>query len=269
MSSPVAFTGSVPKIYHTYLGPIIFEDYARDMVERLQPKAAERILELACGTGIVTRAIAKKMPAAATLMATDLNPAMLDVAKEVIGSDPKVQFQVADACTLPFLDKSFDTVVCQYGVMFFPDKVGSMREARRVLVPGGRYIFNVWDSLEHNPITRAVHEKLAELFPANPPQFLAQTPYGWSDRAEIERVTRAGGFSKVALETVGFACVSPSAEDAARAWVEGTPLRAALQERGVTDVSDVREAVAKVLAARFGEKPCRSTMRAVIVTASE
>jgi SAM-dependent methyltransferase len=268
MSSPTAFTGTVPQTYHTFLGPMIFEDYARDMAGRLKLRDGERVLELACGTGIVTQEIVRALPPKATLLATDLNEAMLNVARPLLGGDPRVALQTADACTLPFGDHAFDVIACQYGVMFFPDKVRAMQEARRVLAPGGRYLFNVWDSLKHNPIPGAVHETLATLFPSNPPPFLAKTPFGYSDHGEIERVVRAGGFANCTIETVGFPSTAPTAEDAARAWVEGTPLLAALQERGITDPAPVRQAVAKVLAERFGEKPCRSTMRAIVVSAS-
>lgn len=279
MSNSPAFAGSIPRTYHDHLGPFLFEPYARDLAARLhsalaanaaRDRAAPRILELAAGTGIVTRAIAASMPANATLLATDLSPAMLEVAKEAVAHSPhaaRVTFQPVDACSLPFADASFDALACQYGVMFFPDKIGAMKHARRVLAPGGRYIFNVWDSLAHNPIPQVVHEFLVREFPSNPPQFLAQLPYSWHDRAEIERVTRAGGFANVALETVTFDSVGPSADSVARAWLEGTPLFPSLQERGVLDIAPLRRRVAEMLAAKFGEKPCRSTMRAIVVTA--
>lgn len=270
MSNPAAFTGSVPKSYHEYLVPLIFERYAEDMVGRLKEARPGRVLELACGTGVVTRRLVEAMPQS-TIVATDLNPGMLDVAKgdrRVELMPPgSVEFQVVNACSLPYEDGSFDAIACQYGVMFFPDKVASMREARRVLKPGGVYVFNVWDSLEHNPVSRVAHETVAGLFPANPPDFLARAPYGWWDRDEIERVVRAGGFAEVTLETVGFDCVAPTAEHAARGLVEGTPLWPALTERGVTNPEPVRRAVARAIGERFGDAPCRSRMRAVVVTA--
>ena len=266
--SNAAFVGSIPRIYHQYLGPLIFEDYAKDLAARLQPKPNDRILELACGTGIVTSKIADALPAGATLVATDLNEAMLDVSREFVGANPRVTFRQADACRIPFPDQSFDAIACQYGVMFFPDKVLAMREARRVLKPGGKYVFNVWDSLEHNPIAGAANKVLGSLFPDNPPTFLAKTPYAWYDRAEIEKTVRAGGFSNFAVETVEFPCVAPSAEDASRGFLEGTPVFVALGERGVTDLTPVREAVTSAIAKQFGPRPCRSTMRAIVVTAS-
>lgn len=265
MSQSAAFTGSIPEIYRRHLEPLLFEEYAADIARRLAPRPGERLLELACGTGIVTRRLAQTLPEGATLTATDLNEAMLAVARESVGSTPRIAYRQADACTLPFADASFDALVCQYGVMFFPDKALAMREARRVLATGGRYIFNVWDSLAHNPIPRIVQEAVAARFPGNPPDFLGATPYGYFDRAEIERVARGAGFTKFDAHTVEFPSVAPTAEDAARGFIEGTPLLLALRERGVSDPSPYRAAAAAALAARLGDRPCRGTMRAVVV----
>jgi SAM-dependent methyltransferase len=269
MTSSAAFSGSIPQAYHTFLGPLIFQAYSADMARRLAPRAGEHILELACGTGIVTRAIVDALPSgSARLTATDLNQPMLDVASTHIGADPRVTFQVTDACKVPFADRAFDAIACQFGVMFFPDKEQAMREARRVLKPGGRYVFNVWDSLAHNPIPRVAHETVQGMLPQNPPTFLARLPYAYHDLGELERVTRAAGFTSFAAERVELPCSAPSAEDAARAFVEGTPVQAELAERGVNDPAPFRAAVAKALAERFGDRPCRSTMRAIVVVAS-
>jgi ubiquinone/menaquinone biosynthesis C-methylase UbiE len=270
MSQSSAFVGSIPQTYHRFLGPLLFEGYAQDITRRLRPREGERILELACGTGIVTRPIAQSLPPGAALTATDLNEAMLAVARTHVGPDPRVTYLQADACTLPFDDASFDAIVCQYGVMFFPDKLRAMREARRILTSAAtsRYLFNVWDSLANNPIPRVVQETVADMFPANPPQFLGATPYGYSDRAEIERTARAAGFTTVKVEAVELPSGAPTADDAARAFVEGTPLLAALQERGVQDITPIRAAVAEALAARFGKAPCMATMRALVFAVS-
>lgn len=276
MSTTPAFTGSVPRVYHALLGPLLFDAYAKDLAARLAGFAPSRILETACGTGIVTSKIARSLPNA-SIIATDLNSPMIEIAKEHAGLDAapsstsqRPAFQTADACSLPFPDASFDAIACQFGVMFFADKVKAMSEARRVLATGGRYIFSVWDSLAHNPIPRTVHETFQSLFPADPPNFIPTLPYGWSDKAEIERVTRAGGFANVTLETLSFPSVAPSAADVAKGWVEGTPNAAALADRGVTTpetIAAVREAVRKALVKDFGDSPCRSTMQAIVATA--
>lgn len=269
MSSHAAFVGSVPRTYHKYLGPMIFEDYARDMARRLAVKPGQRVLELACGTGIVTKEIVKGMPRDAAVVATDLNQAMIDVARPYVGDDARITYKTADACTLPFGDGEFDAIACQYGVMFFPDKVKSMREARRVLKPGGRYVFNVWDSLEHNPLANVVHETVVAMYPhpEKPPAFLGKTPYAWFDRGEIEKTVRAGGFTKVMIEMVGFPSQAPTAMDAATGFVQGTPVLGMLAEIGVKDPGPATRAAAEALAKKFGEKPCRATMRAVVVRA--
>jgi SAM-dependent methyltransferase len=268
MSQSAAFVGSIPATYHRYLGPLIFEDYAADLTRRLAARPNERILELACGTGIVTRRLAGSLPPGATLTATDLNEAMLSEARQIAGENHRVNFRQADACAIPFEDASFDAIACQYGVMFFPDKPLAMREARRVLKPGGRYIFNVWDSLEHNPIPRIVHETAAGMFPHNPAKFLGQTPYGWSDVGEIERTVRAGGFTNFTAETIELPSAAPTAEDAARGFIEGTPLLGELKERGMTDTTHIVQAAVRALGDRFGDRPCRATMRAIVITAS-
>jgi len=268
MASVSAFVGSIPKTYHQHLGPLLFEGYARDMASRLGLREGARLLELACGTGIVTGAVAGSLPPGASLIATDLNEAMLDIARQTVSFHVGVTYRQADACALPFAAGAFDVLFCQFGVMFFPDKALAMREARRVLAPGGRYVFNVWDSLEHNPIPAVVHDAVVRLFPDNPPVFLKVGPYGYFDRAELERVVRAAGFTAFTAEAVELPSVAPTAQDAARGFVEGTPLRVALQERGVTDPAPVRDSAAAALAGRFGDRPCASTMRAIVCTAS-
>lgn len=268
MSTPAAaFVGSVPENYHRYLGPMLFEPYARDLAARLRVAPDARLLEIACGTGIVTRAVAAALPAGATLVATDLNQAMVDVARSHLGSNRAVSWGTADAQALPFADRSFDAVFSQFGVMFFPDKARAMREARRTLVPGGRFIFNVWASMDRNPMSRTVHEALARMFPANPPDFL-KTPFGWFDRAEIERVLRSAGFSDITSDTVTFTSTAPTADDAAGGFTEGSPMAAQLQERGVADLKPVRRAVADVLAQRHGRAPCQAPMEAIVFSAS-
>ncbi|MFM9994261.1 MAG: class I SAM-dependent methyltransferase [Phycisphaerales bacterium] len=286
MASTAAFVGSVPENYHRYLGPLLFEPYARDLAARLAIAPGGRVLEVACGTGIVTRAVASGLPAGAKLVATDLNQAMIDEARRQVPAEmlnapsarrhetsgsgdatsSRVTLRTADAQQLPFADGPFDAVFSQFGVMFFPDKVRAMREARRVLAPRGRFLFNVWESLDRNPMSRTVFETMVRLFPSNPPDFL-KTPFGWFDRAEIERVVRAGGFANVTMETVAFPSVAPTADDAARGFVEGSPMSGQLTERGVSDFGPVRRAVAEALGDRHGRAPCQAPMEAIVVTA--
>ncbi|MEP6783918.1 MAG: class I SAM-dependent methyltransferase, partial [Acidobacteriota bacterium] len=184
MGNETAFTGSIPKIYQTHLVPLLFEDYAADLVTRVAARAPKRVLEIAAGTGVVTRLMAAGLPPSVEIVATDLNPAMLEQAT-AITMPHGVDFQIADAMELPFPDQSFDLIVCQFGVMFFPDKGAAMGEMRRVLRPGGTLIFNVWDRIQDNEYADAIEAGLAAFFPTDPPRFLSRAPYGYFDGARI------------------------------------------------------------------------------------
>src|SRR3954468_20091235 len=179
-ATDAAFAGSIPGLYHRLLGPLLFEPYAWDLAARAGALAPQKILETAAGTGIVTGALMREAPKA-EIVATDLNQAMLDVAGGRLMSW-RVRLQQADAQALPFDDASFDAVVCQFGAMFFPDRAAAYREARRVLKRGGRFLFNVWDRLDRNPVTAAVAEAVAAMFPDDPPRFFERTPFGHHDR---------------------------------------------------------------------------------------
>src|SRR5712692_9978628 len=186
------FAGSIPKLYDTHLVPLIFEPYAADLVNRLSSGSRSRVLEIAAGTGEVTRALASVLPESVSIIATDLNQAMLDQAAAV-GTKRTVEWRQADAMQLPFHDGAFDAVVCQFGVMFFPDRPRAFSEARRVLRPGGAFLFSAWDKLAENEFADAVTEGLATLFPADPPRFMERLPHGYHERARIERDLADGG----------------------------------------------------------------------------
>ena len=244
------FTGSVPDNYDRYLRPLLFEPYAEDLAARLAVKPGMRVLEIACGTGIVTRQLLARLPGDATLVATDISPAMLAIAEQRISPDSRLAWQPADALALPFDDASFDAVVCQFGIMFFPDKVQGLSQIHRVLRAGGQLLVNAWDSLDRNPVERATHQALADAFPSNPPQFLL-LPYGYHDAGELERVVRAAGFGTVSVHTVALAGHSPGARDAATGFVMGTPLTGELAERQLSPAAAL-EAIERALTAAFG-----------------
>ena len=228
-SVDVRFSGSVPANYERYMVPLLFQPYADLLADRAATWQPRRILETACGTGVVTAALRKALPDA-EIVATDLNQAMLDVAatREL----PNVTFRQADALELPFEEASFDLVVCQFGVMFYPDKVQGAAEARRVLRDGGHYLFAVWDRIDRNALSRLANESLCTAYPDDPPQFMTRGPYSYFDLEQVERDLQAGGFTDISVETVERQSRSPSAEDAARGLVYGSPMGLELAEYG-------------------------------------
>ena len=243
--SDVIFSTSIAQAYDHCMVPLKFEPYARDLARRVAELQPERILETAAGTGIVTGLMARALPGA-HIIATDLNRAMLDVAAERLAST-NVIFLAADAQSLPFADASFDAVVCQFGVMFFPDRVGAYREAWRVLRPGGHFLFNAWDRIEHNPVSYIVSSTVASLFPADPPSFYDRVPFGYHDKAQIEADLAAAGFDQFIIETISAEGHISSAADAARGLCLGSPIRSEIEERAAGRLDEVITKVAEAL----------------------
>ena len=266
-SVDTVFTGSIASLCDRYLGPLIFEPYAQDLANRVSALNPERVLETAAGTGIVTRALVRSLSRSASIVATDLNQPMLDHAAERISSS-RVSWQKADAQALPFPDGAFDAVVCQFGVMFFPDKQKAYREARRVLKPGGRFIFNVWDKLEHNEFADLVTAAIADMFADDPPRFLARTPYGYHQQQAVIAEVRNAGFTHVAVETLTRRSVAPSCRDPAIGFCQGTPLGSEIEARAANRLAEATEAAASRIGARFGNGPVDGMMQAHVFTAS-
>ena len=262
----VTFDGSIPEIYDKHLGAVLFEPYAADLVKRLKSRGSKDVLELACGTGIVTRALLDGLKPA-RLVATDLNQPMVDYARSKVGAAPGLEWRQADASALPFPDASFDAVVCQFGVMFVPDKLLAMKEARRVLRPGGVFAFNVWDKIEENDLGRTAHETITRFFPSDPPQFYT-IPFGFHDSALIRSMLGQAGFADVQIESVVKESKSPSAGHLAVGLVRGNPVVNAIQERGSVEVDTVIAAVEEALRGRYGDSPLIAKMRAWVVMAS-
>jgi SAM-dependent methyltransferase len=265
------FAGSIPEVYHENLGPLLFEPFARDLAARvtLPPSGSDgsAILELAAGTGILSRRLRETLPPDASLTVTDLNEPMLDVARKLVGDAPGVTWQQADASALPFPDRSFDAVISQFGIMFFPDKEGAAREVRRVLRPGGRFWFNVWRSLEDNPIARITHRTIASFFASDPPDFYL-VPFGYHEESRIRADLTRAGLENIAFAPVDIEGVSPSAEHAANGLVRGNPVLIAIQERGVADPQAIVAAVAQALVKEFGDRPLRIPLRALVVSSN-
>lgn len=261
------FAGSIPRLYDTCLVPLIFEPYAADLVRRLDVTPLLRVLEIAAGTGVVTRALAATLPETVAIVATDLNQTMLDHALAV-GTKRPVDWRQADAMQLPFDDESFDAVVCQFGVMFFPEKSTAFVEARRVLRAGGVFIFNVWDQIAENEFADTVTTALAAVFPEDPPRFLARTPHGYYEQQIIERdLARAGFDHPTRFETVVARSSATSFRSPAIAYCQGTPLRNEIESRDVSRLDEATEVAAAAIAKRFGTGAVDGKIQAHIVIA--
>jgi ubiquinone/menaquinone biosynthesis C-methylase UbiE len=260
------FVGNIPTSYDQGLGPVFFVEFADDIARRVAASAPVRVLETAAGTGIVTRGLRNLLPREAQFTATDLNPPMLEVARGKFRPEERVTFQPADATALPFPDHSFDAVVCQFGVMFFPDKDKAYREAYRVLARGGQYVFNVWDSHRYNPVGRLMTEIAAGFFPADPPQFY-QVPFGYHRIDPIKDSLSAAGFSEIRIAVLSLDKIIPDVAAYTRALVYGNPLIDQIRARGGVDAERVVDAVAERLPREFGTDPMRIPLQAIVFEA--
>ena len=267
MASISSFTGNVPQNYETYLGPLFFEPYAIDLVERMRDKQYNAVLELACGTGRVTRYLINKVAADGKLYATDLNEAMLAIAKIGV-ADERIVWQAVDAQNLPYDNDSFDLVVCQYGVMFFPDKPKAFKEAYRVLKQGSIFLFNTWNSLQYNAAAGLARDVLCEIFPDDPPSFFDKGPYSFFNQEEIRQLLQDAGFANITIETVTKTGTAPSAEHVINGLIDGTPASAYLAERNVP-VTEVKEKFRERLIHKYGEKDLHLPMQAFVCEAEK
>lgn len=266
MEADRSFRGSIPALYDQFLGPMIFAPYADDLASRLADIRLGRVLETATGTGVVTRALASVLPEGVLIDATDFNQPMLDHASKQLPST-RVTWRQADAQKLPFPDDTFDAVVCQFGVMFFPDKSRAFSEAYRVLKPGGRFLFSVWDRIEENEFADIVVKAVAALFPLDPPVFLARTPHGHYDTTALEAPLRGIGFRMVTTETVARESASPDARSVAIGYCQGTPMRNEIEARDSSRLAEATDAAAAAIAIRFGPGPVTGKIKAHVITA--
>lgn len=265
--SDKVFTGSIPEFYDTYLVPLIFEMYAEDLAERVVAAAPKSVLETAAGSGVVPRALARRLDADTRYVVTDLNQPMLDHASAKQQPDSRIEWRQADALDLPFEDGSFDTVICQYGVMFYPDTIKGFSEARRVLSQGGRYVFSVWDRIENNEFADVVTTAAGLVFPDDPPRFLPRTPHGYFDHDLIREDLTSAGFSDIAIETVTETSKAPTARHPAIAYCQGTPLRNEIEARDASLLEYVTDQAAAAIEAQFGREHVEAKITAHVVTA--
>ena len=262
-----AFTGSIPTIYEQYMVPFNFAPYAADLAARVAVESPKDVLELAAGTGALTVELLRQLPRGTSITATDLNQAMLDVAATKLPSGA-VTLRPCDAMQLPFPDRSFDAVACQFGVMFLPDKESAFRGIRRVLRLGGRFLFNVWDALDKNVLSAVVEAAVAKAFPDDPPAFFRRTPFGYHDKALIAATLRNAGFTDVRAETVALPSRAPTAERVAIAICQGTPLRGEIEQRAPGRLAEITELARQAVAAAHGSGPVEAPMQALVFAAT-
>ncbi|MFZ1687409.1 MAG: class I SAM-dependent methyltransferase [Flavobacteriales bacterium] len=267
LNAPVntAFSGSIPEQYDAHLGPLFFEPFALHLAAHIAGLAPGKVLELACGTGRLTRHLAERLQPVSSITASDVNPAMLQFAQRVINS-ARIEWNVVDAVDLPYPDASFDLVVAQFGVMFYSDRVKAYREALRVLKPGGRLLFTCWNKLEANPTARLTQEVVRRFFPTDTPAFYT-VPFSYHDRAVIREEVLLGGFTRVVLDLAALTGYADRAADAAKGLLEGSPIHTAILDRDADALPAMRKMLGTDLAAAFGAVDLAVPLSAWVVEA--
>lgn len=267
-NSDKVFAGSIPKFYDTLMVPLIFEAYAADMAALVAAFSPGAVLETAAGSGVVTRLLAPKLKPDTSYVVTDLNQPMLDYAATRQGADSRIAWRQADALALPFDDATFDVVCCQFGAMFFPNRVAGYAEARRVLKAGGRFVFNVWDRIEDNAFADDVTNAVATVFPHDPPRFLARTPHGYHDSALIREELSRAGFADIQIDRREKVSRAPSARHVATAYCQGTPLRNEIEARDASKLELATDRATDAIASRHGEGPVAGKIQAHVIVAA-
>jgi len=265
-TSHSAFVGEIPFYYDKYLGPIIFNQYARDLSSRVQVPDTGVILETAAGTGIATRALRDILTTGVHIVATDLNPDMLEQARGKFAGKQNIEFQTGDAQQLPFDNDCFDAVLCQFSLMFFPDQLLAMQEAARVLKPGGALLFNVWDSFQHNHLARTANRSICNFLSDNPPNFFA-TPFGYYNIDRLKEMLFQAGFADIEISVVPRTSVAADARSVALGFVLGTPVRLQIEADHQVALTDIVAAVENDIGEEFGFKNIQEKMQAIVFVA--
>jgi len=262
-NKPPAFTGVIPENYERYLGPYVFEPYAKDLVGRIRHSDVKTVLEIACGTGRVTSHLRKALSPDVRLVATDLNADMIEIAKNIV-ADRGIEWTVADALELPFEDGYFDLVVCQFGLMFVPDKARALAEMYRVLKAGGRVLLSTWDKLGNNPAFFVADQIVSKYFPADPPLFF-HVPFSLHDKDELALLFEHAGFKDCSISLVEKMGRSDAASDTATGMLEGTPIYPTINQRNPAFLPVIKKELEMELGKRFGVRPMLSSMQAWVV----
>jgi ubiquinone/menaquinone biosynthesis C-methylase UbiE len=257
-----SFKGSIPEKYDKHLGPFLFNFFSDDIVKRLSALKLNAILEIACGTGIVTGKLINAF-LSAEITATDINPDMLQYAKSKFSGESNITWKTADAMKLPFDDNSFEAVICQMGVMFFPDKQTAFNEAFRVLKPGGIFIFNTMDTIEANDVSYTVNETLKNLFKDNHPNFF-EIVFSLHNKEQIEKLLRNSGFKDVMFNIIDEYTTGKSAHSVATGLIEGTPVSNQIIQMNTIPIQEVQNEVEKAIAAKHGDNPVKGKVKAIV-----
>jgi ubiquinone/menaquinone biosynthesis C-methylase UbiE len=256
----------IPAHYDRDLGPHLFVDYAADLAQRAAAAQPARVLEIAAGTGILTRALRDALPAHSALVASDLNPPMLEIARQKFSVGENVVFQPADAAALPFADGTFDALACQFGVMFFPDKDKAYREAFRVLAPGGRYVFSVWDSFEFNAFASITHEAVANFLGENAPAFF-RVPFGYHRVDPIKASLIGAGFEDISVHVLKIDKTIANPRGFAEGLILGNPIVAEIGARATAAPAAIIAVLTEEFRGAFGSDPTRTTLQAIVCSA--
>ena len=256
------FSGSIPHHYEQYLGPMFFEPYAIEVSKRIDPSSVHIVLEIASGTGRVTRHLRERIPGTSKLIASDISQDMLSVAKEKL-RNLDIDWQIIDAQQLPFNDNSIDLVVCCFGYMFVPDKPKAFAEAYRVLKPGGMLLFTTWNKLELNAASYT-YRTAAKKYLQDPLSESYNLPFSMNDERAISSILQNAGFSKITIESVNKVSISQTAKEAANGLAQGGSIYNEIMKRNPAWIEEIKSIVEKKLAENFGAAPMIAPMSAVI-----
>lgn len=262
----IAFSGNIPANYDNYLGPLFFEPFALEVAARLRPLQPAALLEIACGTGRVTRHLPKNLPAGADIVATDINPEMLAYARKMMPEGNSIIWDIADAVSLPYRNESFDCILSQFGVMFYSDRPQAYADALRTLKPGGTFVFTAWDALQFNPAARMADSTLAHFFPVDTPAFF-KIPFSYNEDHLIRYELALAGFKDIRVERLSLTGYADTAENAAKGLLEGTPAHTAIVGRDEALLPLIQAELARELTAAFGATNLRVPLQALLVTA--
>ncbi len=265
------FRGSIPENYDSLLGDVFFRPYATDLINRIPPLPPRnaKVLEIACGTGALTNLLRKALPPGVHLVASDVSDSMLDHAQELLGPNLDIEWRVEDATNLSFPDRYFEAVICQFGTMFFDDKKRAFDEINRVLVHGGKFIFNVWDSIECNDLAAIAKKTVGSFFDGHDAPGFYDVPFGFHNHDQIRSLLHHSGFVSVEVATVNKLCEAATALQAARGLIEGTPMILALEEKGVSDPTPMIEKLRDEIASLYGGEPVKCRMQAIVCRAQK